>query len=75
MKKKLVSFLIVFILTLTGCVVATPSESAELEQLRQQSQLLSDQLLAAQEQNNTLSTQIAALENASSPQEPVEAFF
>ncbi|HOZ39008.1 MAG TPA: hypothetical protein PLH64_09715 [Anaerolineaceae bacterium] len=75
MKKKLVSFLIVFILTLTGCVVATPSESAELEQLRQQSQLLSDQLLAAQEQNNTLSTQIAALENESSPQEPVEDSF
>jgi len=52
--------LIVFILTLTGCVATTPSESSELEQLRQQNQTLSDQLLAAQEQNNALSTQIAA---------------
>jgi len=51
MNKKLFSFLIVFILMLTGCVVAAPSESTELEQLRQQNQLLSDQLLAAQEQN------------------------
>ncbi len=75
MKKNLVSFLIVFILTLTGCVVATPSENNELEQLRQQNQLLSDQLLAAQEQNNALSTQIAALQDTSSPPEPVEVSF
>lgn len=74
MNKKLVSFLIVFILTLTGCVATTPSESSELEQLRQQNQLLSDQLLAAQEQNNALSTQIAALKNASTP-EPVKVSF
>ena len=75
MNKKLVSFLIVFILTLTGCVATTPSESRELEQLRQQNQTLSDQLLAAQEQNNTLSTQIASLESTSCPLEPVKDTF
>jgi len=75
MNKKLVSFLIVFILTLTGCVATTPSESSELEQLRQQNQTLSDQLLAAQEQNNDLSTQIASLESTSCPLEPVKDTF
>ncbi len=74
MNKKFFSLIIVFILTLTGCVATTPSESSEIEQLRQQNQLLSDQLLAAQEQNNALSTQIAAFENDSTP-EPVEVSF
>jgi hypothetical protein len=75
MNKNLFSLLIVFALTLTGCVAATPGDSTELEQLQQQNQLLSDQLLEAQEQINTLSTQIADLENASEPLEPVEASF
>jgi len=75
MKKKLCSLLIVSILTLTGCVASTPSGSAELEQLRQQNQLLTEQLLAAQDQINSLSTQIAILENASIPLEPVEFNF
>lgn len=66
--------MIVFILTLTGCVATTPSESSELEQLRQQNQLLSDQLLAAQEQNNALSTQIAVLQNASTLEPVVVSF-
>ena len=71
MKKKLVSLLIVFVLTLSGCVVATPSENNELEQLRQQNQNLSDQLLASQDEINTLSTQIAELKKFSSTPEPV----
>ncbi len=71
MNKKLVSLLIAFILTITGCVAAAPGESPELEQLRQQNQNLTDQLLAAQEQNNILSTQIAELKNTSCPPEPV----
>jgi len=75
MNKKLVSLLIVFILILSGCVVATPSENAQLEQLRQQNQLLSDQLLAAQDQINTLSTQVANFENASCVLEPAEPSF
>lgn len=75
MNKKLCSLLIVFALTLTGCVAAAPGTSAELEQLRQQNQLLTDQLLAAQEEINTLSTQIAILENASVPLEPVAFHF
>lgn len=75
MNKTLVSLLIVFTLTLSGCVVATPSESTELDQLMQQNQLLSDQLLEAQAQNNILSTQIAELEKASFPPEPVEGVF
>ncbi len=74
MNKKIFSLLIVFILTLTGCVATAPG-SNELEQLRQQNQLLSDQLLAAQEQINTLSTQIAILENANVPLEPAEPSF
>lgn len=74
MNKKIFSLLIVFILTLTGCVATTPSESSELEQLRQQNQLLSDQLLAAQEQNNALSTQIAVLQNASTLEPVVVSF-
>lgn len=75
MNKKLFSLLIVFILTLTGCLAATPSDSAELEQLRQQNQLLSDQLLAAQEQTNVLATQVANLENANCLLEPAEPSF
>lgn len=75
MKKKLVASLIVFILTLSGCVMAAPSESAELEQLRQQNQLLSDQLLAAQDQINTLSTKVANLENTACPLEPAADTF
>jgi hypothetical protein len=75
MYKKLVSLIFIFILTLTGCVAAAPSASTELEQLRQQNQVLSDQLLSAQEQINILSTQIAILENASVPMEPVEVSF
>ena len=75
MNKKLVSLLIVFILTLSGCVVATPSESTELEQVRQQNQLLSDQLLAAQDQINTLSTKVANLENTACPLEPAADTF
>jgi len=75
MKKKLCSLLILSILTLTGCVATTPGGNAELEQLRQQNQLLTDQLLAAQEQINTLSTQIATLENPSISLEPVEFNF
>ena len=74
MNKKIFSLLIVFILTLTGCVATTPSESSELEQLRQQNQLLSAQLLAAQEQNNALSTQISVLKNASTPESVVVSF-
>ena len=74
MNKKIFSLLIVFILTLTGCVANAPGNN-ELEQLRQQNLLLSDQLLAAQEQINTLSTQIAILENASVPLEPMEDSF
>lgn len=75
MNKKLVASLIVFTLTLCGCVMAAPSESAELEQLRQQNQLLSDQLLAAQDQINTLSTKVANLENTACPVEPVSDSF
>ncbi len=75
MNKKLISILIAFALTLTGCVAAAPATSAELEQLRQQNQLLTDQLLDAQEEINTLSTQIAILENASVPLEPVAFHF
>lgn len=75
MNKKLVSLLIIFILTLSGCVVATPSESTELEQVRQQNQLLSDQLLAAQDQINNLSTKVANLENITCPVEPVSDSF
>lgn len=75
MKKTLVPLLIVLILTLSGCVVATPSESTQLEQLRQQNQILSDQLLAAQDQINTLSTQVAALQNTNCPPEPVADTF
>ena len=74
MNKKIFSLLIVFIVTLTGCVANAPGNN-ELEQLRQQNLLLSDQLLAAQEQINTLSTQIAILENANVPLEPVEDSF
>ena len=74
MNKKIFSLLIVLLLTLTGCVATTPSESSEIEQLRQQNQLLSDQLLGAQEQNNALSTQIAALQNASTPEPVVVSF-
>ena len=75
MNKTLFSLLIVFVLTLTGCLAVAPSDSTQLEQLRQQNQLLSDQLLAAQEQINTLSTQIADLENESVPLEPAEPSF
>jgi len=75
MNKNLFSLLIAFALTLTGCLAAAPGNSTELEQLQQQNQLLSEQLLAAQDQINTLSTQIADLENASEPLEPVEFSF
>ncbi len=75
MNKNLFSLLIAFALTLTGCLAAAPGNSIELEQLQQQNQLLSEQLLAAQEQINTLSTQIADLENASEPLDPVEFSF
>jgi hypothetical protein len=75
MNKKLFSLLIAFILTLTGCLAATPNESTELEQLRQQNQVLTEQLLTAQDQINTLSTQVAELENASCPPEPVADTF
>jgi hypothetical protein len=75
MHKKLVSLLIVFILTLSGCVAAAPSATTELEQLRQQNQSLSDQLLTAQEKINTLSTQIASLENTTCQLEPAETSF
>jgi len=67
--------LIAFILTLTGCVAATPNESTELEQLRQQNQVLTEQLLTAQDQINTLSTQVAELENANCPLEPIADTF
>lgn len=75
MNKTLFSLLIVFVLTLTGCLAVSPSDSTQLEQLRQQNQLLSDQLLAAQEQINTLSTQIADLKNESVPLEPAAPSF
>lgn len=75
MNKTLFSLLIVFVLTLTGCLAVAPSDSTQLEQLRQQNQLLSDQLLAAQEQINTLSTQIADLENQNFPLEPAKPSF
>lgn len=75
MNKRLVSLLIVFALTLSGCVTATPSEKTELEQLRRQNQSLTDQLLAAQDQINTLSTQAASPQNTTCPPEPVADTF
>lgn len=71
MNKRLVSLLIVFALTLSGCVTATPSENTELEQLRRQNQSLTDQLLAAQDQINTLSTLAASPQNTTCPPEPI----
>lgn len=71
MNKKIISTFLMLILTLTGCIAAVPTETAELEQLRQQNQLLSDQLLDAQDQLNALSTQIAALETSINTPEPM----
>ena len=71
MNKKIISTFLMLILTLTGCIAAVPTETAELQQLRQQNQLLSDQLLDAQDQLNALSTQIAALETSINTPEPM----
>jgi len=71
MKQTFFSLSLVCLLILTSCLAAEPTDTAELEQLRQQNQSLSEQLLAAQEQINTLSTQVAQLETPN----PIEASF
>ena len=59
-QKPLVIFLTI-LLIFTGCQVITPTPLTEAEQLRQQNQVLADQLLDAQRQISNLETQVATL--------------
>jgi len=61
MKLKPLVVLLTILLIFTACQVTTPTPFAEAEQLRQQNQLLADQLLEAQRQISNLETQVATL--------------
>lgn len=74
MKTKSVLLFLVIVLIFSGCAAA-PSDTTELDQLRQQNQSLSQQLLTAQEQINALSTRIVELENAAPTPQPAEFSF
>ncbi len=74
MKKKNLLMLLVLLIMVTGCQVVTPTPVDEVEQLKQQNQHLSDQLLETQRQVvelesqiETLNTQIAALQPEETP--------
>ncbi len=75
MKKALFPLLLVVVFTLTGCLAAAPTNTAELELLRQQNQALTDQLLAVQGQVVSLSTQIAQLKESAATPQPMETSF
>ena len=75
MKKKLWFIVVVLVIISTSCQAVTPAPDNEAELLRQQNQLLSDQLLEAQRQISdlesqieTLNAQIAALQPEPTPQ-------
>ncbi|MEL7626258.1 MAG: hypothetical protein AAGU15_05310 [Anaerolineaceae bacterium] len=61
MKKTFFFLFLALAITLFGCQPLVPTDTAELDQLREQNQNLSQQLLEAQQQVNDLQAQVNAL--------------